>query len=264
LVAAASAPGVDPCDVACEAMPACLVGDLTAADIGWLTSHTESCGYCAREMGRYERVGGVLDKVCDEACCADAGAPPEVVLPRAPAARYGRVKSPVGPLFVAVSEAGLCEIDFADHVNEAAFRRRLAARGFAPESIGGGELNALQACDKESIAGVARQLTEYFGGQRDRFELPLDFSGVSPFTRDVLAATAEVPFGRLETYQGIAQRVGKPGASRAVGNALGRNPIPVVVPCHRVVRSGGALGGYTGGTQIKQHLLAIEGVALAR
>ncbi len=113
------------------------------------------------------------------------------------------------------------------------------------------------------VSNAARQLHEYFGGHRERFDLPLDFTGVSPFTRTVLEATTEVPFGRLDTYRGIASRVGKPSATRAVGNALGRNPIPVVVPCHRIVRSDASLGGYTGGLQIKQRLLALEGVTLA-
>ena len=241
-------------------MPACLVGDLSAEDAAWLADHTASCGYCARELGCFERVGGAIDQIC-----ASDLAPPPVALPRARVAHYGKIESPVGPLFVAVSEAGLCEIDFAGdagEVAEAAFRSRLTARGFRPEGVGVGPTDSVAACDRESIAGVARQLAEYFGGRRDRFDLPLDLSGVTPFTRKVLAATSEVPFGRLETYQGIARRVGKPGASRAVGNALGRNPIPVVVPCHRVVRSGGGLGGYTGGLQIKQHLLGLEGVTL--
>ncbi|MEA2584044.1 MAG: methylated-DNA-[protein]-cysteine S-methyltransferase, partial [Thermomicrobiales bacterium] len=87
-------------------------------------------------------------------------------------------------------------------------------------------------------------------------------SGVSPFTRSVLTATAEVPYGRLSTYRDIAQQVGRPSATRAVGNALGRNPIPVIVPCHRIVRSDASLGGYTGGLEIKERLLSLEGVYL--
>jgi methylated-DNA-[protein]-cysteine S-methyltransferase len=78
----------------------------------------------------------------------------------------------------------------------------------------------------------------------------------------VLKATAEVPFGHLTSYRGIAERIGQPGATRAVGNALGRNPIPVIIPCHRIVRSDSSLGGYTGGIQIKEKLLALEGALL--
>jgi methylated-DNA-[protein]-cysteine S-methyltransferase len=84
-----------------------------------------------------------------------------------------------------------------------------------------------------------------------------------PFQRAVLEATASVPFGHVDTYAGIARRIGKPKATRAVGNALGRNPIPVIVPCHRVIRSDASLGGYTGGLNIKEHLLSLEGVRIS-
>jgi O-6-methylguanine DNA methyltransferase len=85
---------------------------------------------------------------------------------------------------------------------------------------------------------------------------------MAPFQRAVLEATTTVPFGHVDTYAGIARKIGKPGATRAVGNALGRNPIPVIVPCHRVIRSDATIGGYTGGLGIKHRLLAIEGVTL--
>ena len=90
---------------------------------------------------------------------------------------------------------------------------------------------------RQNLERAASQLTEYFGGQRARFDVPLDWGAMAPFQRAVLEATAAVPFGHLDTYAGIARRIGKPGATRAVGNALGRNPIPVIVPCHRVIRS---------------------------
>ena len=164
------------------------------------------------------------------------------------------IESPVGPLRVAVSDAGVCEIGFAVNESEADFRTRLVERGFAPAACLEDDLGP------EGVARVTRQLDEYFGGKRDRFDIPLDFSGVSPFTRSVLTATAAVPFGRLATYREIAARIGSPSACRAVGNALGRNPIPVIVPCHRIVRSDASLGGYTGGLGIKERLLEIEGV----
>lgn len=263
LAAAADVPDIDPCDVACAAMPAHLAGDLASADVAWLGEHTSDCGYCARELDRYDRLGVILDHVVEPtATIGGRLGPPEVAIPLTRLARYAKIESPLGPLLVAVSDAGLCEIDFGGSVAEADFLRRLVNRGFAPRSVEAPR-GPFERCDLESIGRVARQLGEYFAGRREQFDLPLDFSGISPFTRQVLAATADVPFGRLETYRGIAQRVGKPRATRAVGNALGRNPIPVVVPCHRVVRSDGALGGYTGGSDIKPRLLAIEGIALA-
>ncbi len=103
---------------------------------------------------------------------------------------------------------------------------------------------------------------EYFDRQRASFDLPVDLSTVSPFVQRVLHATARVPFGRLVSYKAIARDIGEPGATRAVGNALGHNPVPIVIPCHRVIRSDGSLGGYTGGTSIKRHLLTLEGSML--
>jgi methylated-DNA-[protein]-cysteine S-methyltransferase len=105
-----------------------------------------------------------------------------------------------------------------------------------------------------------RELDEYFEGRRDRFELPLDWRLSHPgFYRRVLRATARVPFGEVITYSEAAKRAGSPRAVRAAGSALGSNPIPIVVPCHRVVRTGGAIGNYGGGPDMKRFLLQLEG-----
>ena len=110
------------------------------------------------------------------------------------------------------------------------------------------------------LDGVRRELDEYFAGRRRDFELALDWALVrTPFTRGVLRATAEIPFGTTSSYREIAAAAGSPTAFRATGNALGSNPIPIVVPCHRVLPSSGGLGGYTGGLERKRLLLAIEG-----
>jgi methylated-DNA-[protein]-cysteine S-methyltransferase len=106
---------------------------------------------------------------------------------------------------------------------------------------------------------VRRQMDQYFAGHRTRFELKLDRRLMRGIARDVLAATAKVPFGRTTTYGTLAERIGRPRASRAVGNALGSNPIPIVVPCHRVLRAGGDVGGYAGGPDRKRRLLTLEG-----
>jgi methylated-DNA-[protein]-cysteine S-methyltransferase len=167
------------------------------------------------------------------------------------------VDSPVGPLRLVATERGLALISFAASESEDATVAELARRGLAPRPEAAAPPAARRVLD------LARaELDEYFAGRRRDFDLPLDWWGVSPFTRHTLEATAAVPFGRLETYGGIAGRIGKPGASRAVGNALGANPLPVIVPCHRIVAARGGIGGYTGGLGIKQRLLAIEGVAL--
>jgi methylated-DNA-[protein]-cysteine S-methyltransferase len=106
---------------------------------------------------------------------------------------------------------------------------------------------------------VARELDEYFAGKRKSFDLELDWALIrGRFGAKVLRATAQIPYGEVSTYGELAAEAGNPAASRATGNALGNNPIPVVIPCHRVLRSGGGLGGYTGGIERKQALLALE------
>ena len=158
--------------------------------------------------------------------------------------------SPIGPLMIASTDRGVCEICFGQNETESQFLHHLRTRGFRPIH------------NQTAISNVAAQLAEYFRGERDHFEVPFDVSGTTPFTQAVLKATAEVPFGHLTSYRGIAERIGQPSATRAVGNALGRNPIPVLIPCHRIVRSDSSLGGYTGGLQIKEKLLALEGALL--
>lgn len=110
-----------------------------------------------------------------------------------------------------------------------------------------------------ALAAHARaELAEYLSSARSYFTVPLDLSGLPPFQRQVLAATHEIPFGEVRSYRWIAERIGRPQAMRAVGTALGANPIPILIPCHRVVRSDGSLGGYIFGLPVKDQLLALE------
>lgn len=247
LVAVADQPEIDACDLACDAMPGLLCGDLTHRDESWLLGHAAHCGYCAAILHRYERLDDMLDRLHRFVVEMPPPPPPGVCAQRA---AFGLVDSPLGPLFLAASDNGLCEISFGRHQSEDEFRRELEGRGWRP------------IADQAAVQRVAEQLREYFAGRRNQFEVPLDFGSMTPFTRSVLSATAEVPFGQVCTYRDIAERVGKPRATRAVGNALHRNPIPVVVPCHRVVGSDGSLVGYGGGLDIKEELLHHEGVQL--
>lgn len=133
-------------------------------------------------------------------------------------------------------------------------------------------ITSIQLCAKSPSSSVempvsalllnARdQMLEYFAGKRVAFDLPLDWSSISGFRKDVLALTNTIPYGEVRTYGNIANLLGKPNASRAVGGALSSNPLPVIIPCHRVVAASGALTGYTGanGITTKQFLLEIEG-----
>jgi len=162
----------------------------------------------------------------------------------------GTVDSPVGELLVAVTPRGLASVAFEGQDRDALLDR--FARELSPRVVA-----APGATDD-----VRRELDEYFRGARRHFDLRLDRRLMTPFMRDVLGATSRVSFGRLATYGEIADRIGRPTASRAVGAALGANPIPIVIPCHRVVGANGKLTGYGGGLPRKEHLLRLEGSLL--
>jgi methylated-DNA-[protein]-cysteine S-methyltransferase len=159
----------------------------------------------------------------------------------------GTIGSPVGELLVAVTPRGLAAIAFEGDDRDRVLDR--LARELSPRV-----LMATRATDD-----VRRELDEYFRGARRHFDLRLDRRLMSPFAKDVLGATARVPFGGLATYGEIAGSIGRPKAARAVGAALGANPIPIVVPCHRVIGAGGNLTGYGGGLPRKELLLRLEG-----
>ena len=110
----------------------------------------------------------------------------------------------------------------------------------------------------EKLAEIVEQLEAYFAGRRRAFDLRIDLSRATPFQRRVLLATRAVPSGTVVSYGEIARRIAQPKASRAVGQALGHNPVPIVIPCHRIVAGSGRLGGYTGGLHIKKKLLGLE------
>jgi methylated-DNA-[protein]-cysteine S-methyltransferase len=164
---------------------------------------------------------------------------------------YTSVDSPLGPLVVAATPKGLVRVSYTEFRGEDEVLEDLARR-VSPR--------VLEAPAR--LDGVRRELDEYFEGQRERFETQIDWSHLAGFTREVLRATARIPFGDVSTYAGVADAAGSPRAVRAAGNALGSNPMPVVVPCHRVLRTGGALGGYTGGLERKEFLLRLEGKLL--
>jgi methylated-DNA-[protein]-cysteine S-methyltransferase len=114
---------------------------------------------------------------------------------------------------------------------------------------------------RPALADARHQLDEYFDRARRTFDLPLDWRLTGGFRRDVLRAAALIPYGQTASYREVAARAGRPAAVRAAGTALATNPLPIVVPCHRVLRTGGALGAYRGGPEAKARLLALEGAA---
>jgi methylated-DNA-[protein]-cysteine S-methyltransferase len=163
---------------------------------------------------------------------------------------YRSTTSPLGELYLAQTEAGLCRI--AWYTTEEAFVAELEWCWNRPAE------RAL-ATSRGVTGAAARQLAEYFAGQRRDFEVPLDLSPLRPFQRRVLERLIEVPFGDVVTYGELARLAGYPGAARAVGGAMRENPLPILVPCHRVLPSSGGLGGFGGRPELKRQLLELEG-----
>ncbi|MFJ8466890.1 methylated-DNA--[protein]-cysteine S-methyltransferase [Streptomyces swartbergensis] len=166
---------------------------------------------------------------------------------------WGVVDSDIGPLWLAATREGLVNVVFhaTDAVRDRAVERLASRLGTEPVEAPGSPL----------LAEAIRQVEAYFAGERRDFDLPLDWSLISGFNREVLRELAAgVPYGTVVGYGDLAGRVGQPGAAQAVGMAMGANPLPVVVPCHRVVESGGGIGGFGGGLETKRKLLALEGV----
>jgi methylated-DNA-[protein]-cysteine S-methyltransferase len=162
---------------------------------------------------------------------------------------YEVIDSPIGPLLLAATGAGLCRISFQPEPERDA---ESLARAF-----GSRVLRSAAPLDE-----ARRQLDDYFEGRRQGFELPLDLRLADGFNRRVLEELALVPYGETTTYGTLAARVERPRAARAVGMVMNRNPIPIVLPCHRVVGASGSLVGYAGGIERKEQLLRLEGALL--
>jgi methylated-DNA-[protein]-cysteine S-methyltransferase len=160
---------------------------------------------------------------------------------------YARLDSPVGPLVLACTPDGLARLAYVDEGQDDAVLQDIAER-----------LSPRMLAAPARLDAPRRELDEYFAGRRHAFNLTLDLRLLSDFTRRVLTATAAIPYGQVATYKEVAAAAGSPRGSRAAGNALGSNPLPIVLPCHRVLHTGGGLGGYTGGLERKRTLLAIE------
>lgn len=163
---------------------------------------------------------------------------------------YATVDTPFGPLLVATTPRGLVKISFPTIYDNEETLEDLAAR-ISPR--------VLEA--PAQLDDVRRQLDLYFEGRLREFDLPLDWQLSKGFRRRALRAIDRIPYGKTRSYTEIARSAGNERAVRAAGTACGANPLPIVVPCHRVLRSGGGLGGYGGGLPMKEALLKLEGVA---
>ncbi len=162
---------------------------------------------------------------------------------------YATLASPLGELLLVAGRRGLAQMHYLDQPLEP-FLEALARRR-SPRIV----------ASARALDPWRRELDEYFAGTRRRFEAPLDWEEMPPFQRAVLKATTAIPYGQTSTYTGVAAAAGNPRAQRAAGNALGANPLAIIIPCHRVLRLGGAFGGYTGGLARKHYLLELEGLS---
>jgi len=236
-----------------DLMMAMYLEELSPAERQHLQKHVDHCPVCQRQYKLYHEMFAGLDTMAAAAGGAGAALLRQAV--------QGKIRekliyydlmpqTPVGPLLVAMSEKGLCAIHFARFT---AFE----AEEYLKNRFGEFWLRR----DHEATVDIRRELEDYFHRRLTKFTVPVDWRFMPKgFTREVLEITAKIGYGKVYSYAEIAGKLGKPKSARAVGGALGRNPVPIVVPCHRVVASGGKLGGFSGGVDIKRKLLYIEGV----
>jgi methylated-DNA-[protein]-cysteine S-methyltransferase len=162
---------------------------------------------------------------------------------------YDEMPSPIGTLVLAATESGLCSIDFGSWKDNEERLRKWSDRYFQ------GMEWVLNSC---KLQPVSEQLHAYFAGSKKPFDMAIDLQG-TPFQKRVWEALQKVPYGATASYKEIAAVIGSPNAVRAIGGANNRNPIPIVIPCHRIIGASGELIGYGGGLHVKKHLLQLEG-----
>ncbi|MGO9498062.1 MAG: methylated-DNA--[protein]-cysteine S-methyltransferase [Solirubrobacteraceae bacterium] len=194
-----------------------------------------------------------IERALRQGAPAPAQDPPDLTAAAAAAGlldvAYATLDSPVGKLLLAVTPKGLVRLAYLEGgEGEAEVLEELATK-VSPRVLAA----------PTRLDDPRRELDQYFAGRRRDFDLPLDWQLTRGFARRVLEATSRIPYGSTATYKAVATEAGNERAFRAAGNALGSNPIPIIVPCHRILHSGGGLGGYTGGLDRKRVLLAVEG-----
>lgn len=247
----AAHPEVDPCVVAESAMPGLIVGDLNDLETRWIQSHLAGCTWCRQIFRTFSDVSDALDniqRIHNEHADSHPRPPLAASLLGLREARYGFMETPRGQILIATTEQGVCAVSWLRHSDHEATLRDIEERGM------------LATPSQEAVAPVVDQLRLYFDGLLTTFDLDVDLTGTSEFTHRALDAIRSIPYGEVVTYGEVATMIGQPGATQAVGNAMGKNPVPIIVPCHRVVRADGNMGHYTGGPDIKKMLLAVEGV----
>ncbi len=194
-----------------------------------------------------------IERALRQSAPAPAQDPPDLTAAAAAAGlldvAYATLDSPVGKLLLAVTPRGLVRLAYLEGGEDEAEVLEQLATKVSPRVLAA----------PTRLDDPRRELDQYFAGRRRQFDFPLDWQLTRGFARRVLEATNRIPYGGTATYKQVATQAGNERAFRAAGNALGSNPIPIIVPCHRILHSGGGLGGYTGGLDRKRVLLAVEG-----
>jgi O-6-methylguanine DNA methyltransferase len=252
-------PSVTSCRAIQPDLVASATGDASPAAVARVKEHVDGCPPCRQEMERYRSIDRIVGDIRRAPIAGDRASVVRGDLEwklaelrrRAVTARVW--SSPLGPILIARSDEGVVAVEYLESARGAAASRLL--RGHGIEIIE----------DGTETEGFYQQILEYLAGERTRLAWPLDFRlAGSEFQREVLRATAALPYGAVVSYAHLAREIGRPTATRAVAQALRHNPLPIVVPCHRVVGSSGALTGYAGNKLgLKERLLTLEGVPLA-
>jgi methylated-DNA-[protein]-cysteine S-methyltransferase len=235
---------------------AAAMGDAEPSAARRVEHHIDSCAPCRGEFHRYREIDGVVGALrrapaaMASVARAREGLDSRLADLRSRLVSYRVFPSPLGPILIARSEHGVSLVEY--------LQGRADLKASRLGRIDGVELQE----DGAEIETLYRELLEYLRGERTRLEWPIDLRlARSDFHRAVLRATAAIPYGAVTSYAGIAAEIGKPAAARAVAQALRWNPLPIVVPCHRIIGTSGALTGYSGDkVGLKQRLLAVEGI----
>jgi methylated-DNA-[protein]-cysteine S-methyltransferase len=238
---------------------AAATGDADAGTARRVERHIDACTPCRGEFHRYREIDGVVGALRRAPAAAGGVTRAREALEsrladlRSRLVSYRIFPSPLGHILIGRSEHGVSLVEYLGDRSDLGASRLSRIAGVEPQE------------DGAEIEALSRELLEYLNGDRTRLEWPLDLRlARSDFHRHVLRATAAVPYGAVTSYAGIATEIGKPAATRAVAQALRWNPLPIVVPCHRIIGTSGALTGYAGNqTGLKQRLLAVEGVHAA-
>ena len=235
-------------------------GEAPAPVAALVDDHVARCVACREDFQRYRAIDALTGEirvapvpVADEAA-ARARLTSRLADLRRRMLRYRIFRSPLGPILLARSEEGVALVEYLQSANVKASRlTRL-----------GDEVELVE--DRDQLERLTRELTEFIEGRRAKLDWPLDLRLVrGDFDRTVLRATSGIPYGAVSSYAAVARQLGKPSAVRAVAQALRWNPLPLVIPCHRVIGSGGTLTGYAGNKlTLKQRLLSVEGIPTVR